>query len=195
MSDTKIDICARALVMIGDEPISSFADGTTGSRVAANLYESTVRQLLGSYRWRFASGEVQLSRLTDAPLGKWSAAYALPGDCLEVGTVRVQGTPIDFDRYGGNVLCDASAEDEVILEGTFRVDEADWPPYFLAYVQYHLASLFALSVAARTELADYLDRRAGRAAAMARHADSDGRTASAIDTGGIIRARSRGRTR
>lgn len=195
MADTKIDICARALVMIGDEPIASFADGTTGSKVAANLYESTVRQLLTGYRWRFAVGEVQLARLTDAPLGKWSAAYALPGDCLEIVTARVGGNPIDFDRFGGNLLCDASETDEVILEGVFRVDESEWPAYFVAVVEMQLASLFALSVAARTELADYLDRRAGRAAAMARNADAQARTAQQIDTGGIIRARSRGRTR
>ena len=29
MADTKVDICARALIMIGAQPISSFDDGST----------------------------------------------------------------------------------------------------------------------------------------------------------------------
>jgi hypothetical protein len=191
MADTAIDICARALVMIGDQPIASFADGTTGATVASNLYEAAVRQALGSYRWRFATGQVQLSRLSTAPDGKWSAAYPLPTDCLEVVTVTVNGYPIDFDRFGGNVLCDASSEDEVILEAVFRVDENQFPPYFTGYLEQVLASQFALAVAARTELSDYLDKRAMRFAMIARNIDAQGRTADRIDTTGIIAARRR----
>ena len=70
MATTKIDICARALVMIGVS-ITSFTDGTTESTVASNLYEDTIKNILSSYRWRFASKQAQLSRLTDAPDHKW----------------------------------------------------------------------------------------------------------------------------
>ena len=39
MATTKIDICARALVMIGAQPITSFTDGSTEALVANNVYE------------------------------------------------------------------------------------------------------------------------------------------------------------
>lgn len=191
MADTAIDICARALVLIGDQPISSFEDGTAGSIVAANLYPAIVKQLIGSYRWRFATGEVQLSRLVAAPAGEWSAAYALPGDCLEVITLRVNGRVVDFDRFGSNLLCNADANDTVILEGVFRVDESQFPAYFTAYLEQILASHFALAVAAKTELSDYLDKKAQRAGMNARNLDAQGRTADRIDTGGLIRGRRR----
>jgi hypothetical protein len=191
MADTAIDICARALVLIGDQPISSFEDGTTGSLVAANLYPAIVRQLLGTYRWRFATGQVQLGRLTDQPDGEWQAAYALPGDCLEVITLRVGGRVIDFDRFGANLLCNASEADTVILEGVFRVNEDQFPAYFTAYLEQVLASQFALAVAAKTDLSDYLDRKAQRTGMAARNLDAQARTADAIDTGGLIRARRR----
>ena len=50
MATTDIDICARALIMIGAEPITSFTDGTTESKVASNLYTDTIKNLISSYR-------------------------------------------------------------------------------------------------------------------------------------------------
>ena len=46
MATTKVDICARALVMIGASPISSFSDGSTEALVASNVYEDIVQSLL-----------------------------------------------------------------------------------------------------------------------------------------------------
>ena len=42
MATTKIDICARALIMIGAQPISSFSDGSTEALVASNIYDDVV---------------------------------------------------------------------------------------------------------------------------------------------------------
>ena len=42
-SDTAIDICNRGLIFIGAEPITSFDDGTTEARVAANVYEDVIQ--------------------------------------------------------------------------------------------------------------------------------------------------------
>ena len=67
MAITDIDICARALILIGASPITSFDDGTTEATVASNLYEDTVKDLLSRHRWRFSTGQVQMSRLTAVP--------------------------------------------------------------------------------------------------------------------------------
>ena len=40
-ADSSIDICSRALILIGAEPITSFTDGSTESLVASNLYETS----------------------------------------------------------------------------------------------------------------------------------------------------------
>lgn len=192
MTTTGISICAHGLVMIGAEPLTSFEDGTTESKVAANLYETTVRDLLSRYRWRFATAQAQLSRLVDVPLSGWDAAYQLPATCLQVITIRVNGLPVDFDRYEDNLFCNATEADTVILDGVFRVDEQFWPPYFVMLAELTMASHFALSIAAKAELSDYLDKKALRQAAIARNLDSQGRTTPAIDAGSIIRARIRG---
>lgn len=189
MSTTSIDICSRALVMIGANPITSFEEGTTESRVAVTLYETTARDQLSRYRWRFAVGQVQLSRLTETPLAKWDAAYQLPATCLQPTTLLVADQPLDFDRYEDMLFCNASDSEPVYLDGIYRVDEQFWPPYFIALMELAMASHFALAIAAKPELADYLDKRALRHAAIARNADAQARTTPKINMGGILRFR------
>ena len=181
MAVTDIDICSRALVLIGATPITSFADGTTESTVASNLYEDTVRDLLSRHRWRFSSGQAQLSRRTDAPDAKWDAAYQLPSDMLLLHDVTVNDRSIDYDRYQNLVYCDADEADVVFADYTFRADEDLWPPYFVTCVELTLASLFAYSVANQIQTADYMEKKALRQMAMARSIDSQSQTTRKLD--------------
>ena len=72
---TSIDLASNALLLIGEETISSFTDDSTAALVAANLYELTFESLLTLHPWRFASTQVTLSRLTATPVSEWSYAY------------------------------------------------------------------------------------------------------------------------
>lgn len=193
MAFTDIDICSRALVMIGAEPITSFTENTDEARACSNLYEQTVQSLLTSHPWRFCMGQEQVSRLSATPPDddKWSAAYQLPSTCLHIRTVRVSGIPIPFDRYEDNIYCDAVAADEVYLDGHFRVDESFFPPYFTELLTLHIASLLAESIAAKTDLSNTLLDRSRFQRVVARNLDSQGRTASRIDTSRFTRVRFR----
>lgn len=193
MTITKFDLCSQALVMIGAQPIASFDDGSTEALVAQTLYESTVADELSRYRWRFATTQEQISRLTDAPLTGWTAAYQLPPLCLAVETVRVNGMPIDFDRFGPYIYCNAAEQDEVFLEGVFRVDEPYWPPYFQTLVTLALAAHFAMSLAGKEGMSDLIDKRAMRQAMIARNADAQARTTPKIDSRGLVRRHQGGR--
>ena len=64
MATTNIDICARALIMIGASPISSFSDDSTEGLVTNNIYEEIVEATLTRHKWRFATGQKQLSLLS-----------------------------------------------------------------------------------------------------------------------------------
>ena len=61
MATTIVDICARALIMVGASPISSFSDGSTEALVASNIYEDIVEASLCRSRWRFATTQKQIS--------------------------------------------------------------------------------------------------------------------------------------
>ncbi len=176
MATTDIDICARALILIGASPITSFDDGTTEATVAANLYEDKVRDCLSRHRWRFSSGQVQLSRLTATPDARWDAAYQLPSDLLLLHNVTVTDDSIAYDRYQDMVYCNATVEDVVYADYSFRATEDLWPPYFVTAVQYQLASIFAYSVAAQEALSDLFEKRALRQMTIGRTLDSQSQT-------------------
>lgn len=176
MAITSIDICARALVLIGAAPLTSFSDGSTEATVASSLYEDTVRDMLSRHRWRFASGQAQLSRLTAVPDARWDAAYQLPANLLILHAVTVTDSVIAYDRYQDLVYCNAGPDDTVIADYSFRADEYLWPPTFITAVEYQLASIFAYSVAAQEQLSDLMEKRAIRYTAIARSIDSQSQT-------------------
>lgn len=191
MAYTDIDICSGALIMIGAEPITSLTEDTTEGKVCANLYRRTMEDLLTSHRWRFAVGQVAMSRLEDEPDGKWDAAYQLPDDCLTPITVMIGGTVIAFDRFEDNIYCNASTSDTVVLQGIFWVDEQFWPPYFIRLAEFKLASLIAEALGSKTELANLFEDRAEKQFARGKNIDSQGRTAVRFDTSRIVRRRFR----
>lgn len=176
MALTSIDVCARALILIGASPITSFDDGTTEAIVADNLYQDTVRDLLSRHRWRFASSQIQMSRLVDVPEHKWDAAYQIPSECILVHGVYINGSPIEFDRYQDMIYCNAAETDEVFIDYMFQADESLWPPYFVMTVILQMASVFAYSVAQQEALADLFEKRALRQFTVARNLDSQSQT-------------------
>ena len=189
MAITSIDICARALVLIGASPITSFDDGTTEAIVADNLYEDTVRDLLSRYRWRFASSQIQMNRLVDVPEHRWDAAYQVPAECILVHGVYIGGTPIEFDRYQDMIYCNAVDTDEVFIDYMFRADEALWPPFFVMTVILQMASVFAYSVAQQEGLADLFEKRALRQFTIARNLDSQSQTNRRLPTSRFLDVR------
>ena len=188
-STTNIDICARALVMIGASPISSFDDGTTEATVASNTYEDTVRADLSMMRWRFASGQSQLSRLTDTPAGRFDAAYQLPSDLLSLHTVTINDNILSYDRYEDMVYCNAASGDVLIADYTYRADESSWPPYLILLAQYHMAATFAASVARSGDMQNLFLQQYVSQMRLAKNLDSQEQTARKIPTNRFARFR------
>ena len=60
-ANSPIDICARALILIGADPITSFDEDTTEALVASNMYEDVARASLVNSRWRFATNQAVLN--------------------------------------------------------------------------------------------------------------------------------------
>ena len=112
---SKIDICNQGLVLIGANTIASFTDNTVESKVANQLYETTLRSLLTKARWRFATKQAQLTKLATDPLDKWDSAYQIPNDAILIHTVTVSDNVIVFDRYNEELFTNTSSSDVVVL--------------------------------------------------------------------------------
>ena len=176
MADSKFDICNKAMVLVGANTISSFTQNTTESKVASQLYEATLENLITRCRWRFASKQSQLSKNTTNPDARYESSYALPNDALVIHTVTVSDDVIKYDRYGQNLFTDTTSSDIVIADYTFQPSESDFPPYFKQTLVFELASLFAGAIARNDQLSELYHKRAIAQLAIAKGLDAQAQT-------------------
>lgn len=183
---TRYDICSRALVRIGARPIASFDDDTDEARVAGREYEPLVETEL-SKRWRFATTQADLNRLSEAPLERWQHFWQLPGDLIVLNGIRAAGAQIPFDRYADRVACDAS--DDVVADYVFRVSEDRWPPLFREALTIRLEAIFWRGLKRASADAADADARADRKFAEARNSDAQQQTPRQVHASRLVSVR------
>jgi len=185
-ANSAIDIASRALVLIGAEPITSFDSSSTEALVATNMYEDTVRAMLSTARWRFATEQAVLNQLSDVPTGRFDIAHQLPSNLLVLHGVTVNDNLIEFTVYGDKVFSDATSSDSLVADFTFRADEVDFPSYFSLALQYSLASIFATSIARDDRLMQLMETKANQLMAKARNIDAQQQTTRKLVTSRFI---------
>lgn len=159
MSLNDVALCSRALMRIGCAPIASFADGTAESEIAGALYGPARDAMLSAYGWSFASGQVALTRLSEAPAADYLYAYALPNDFLRALSAGTGGRGRGLDyRIARNVL-HTDAED-VLLTYIYLPDESEFPPFFAAALIARLTAEFCIPLTESTSRAEALYRLA-----------------------------------
>ena len=184
-----LDICSRALILIGANPITSFQDATTEANVAVNVYEDVARAALVNSRFRFATNQEKLPLLSSVPTGRFDVAHQLPTDLLMLHAVTVNDNPIEYSVYGDKVFSDSATTDELIADYTFRANEKTWPSYFTLAVEYSLAIIFATSIARDSSLATLMQTQAERMMAKARNLDSQQQTTRKLTSSRFITSR------
>jgi len=70
------------MLLLGGSPISSFTEESAESEIAANLFENSYKSILTQHRWRFASKQATLARLTEKPSNLFEYQFQLPTDLL-----------------------------------------------------------------------------------------------------------------
>jgi len=185
-AQSAVDVCSRALILVGAEPITSFDDGNNEALIASNMYEDVARASLLNTRWRFSTDQAVLNRLSDAPTGRFDAAYQLPSGWLMTHVVTVNDTPIEYQTYGDKLFCDESATSELVLDFTYRANEQGWPSYFTIAVEYELASVFAVSLARDQSLAQLMSQQAATSMMRARNLDAQQQTTRKLSTSRFI---------
>ena len=185
-ANSAIDIASRALVLIGAEPITSFDSSSTEALVATNMYEDTVRAMLSTARWRFATDQAVLVELSDTPTGRFDIAHQLPSNLLVLHGITVNDNLIEFTVYGDKVFSDTTSSDTLVADFTFRADEVDFPSYFSLALQYSLASIFATSIARDDRLMQLMETKANLLMAKARNIDAQQQTTRKLVTSRFI---------
>ena len=188
---TDIEVAQKAMVLIGLEPLTSFTDSTDEALVANTIYEDVVEDCLAQHNWNFATGQKLMSRLTDVPVDRFEAAYALPTNpaVIQVLTVTIDDTPQTYDIYERNVYINASENDTVVLNYVFRVETQYWPPAFTMWVIFRLASILALSVTRKGDVASSYTQLAENQFRKAKARDSQQVTTQGLRLSRFHRAR------
>tara|TARA_R110002072_G_scaffold240894_1_gene399380 strand:+ start:24 stop:650 length:627 start_codon:yes stop_codon:yes gene_type:complete len=152
---TDIEVAQRAMVLVGMEPLSSFTESTDEALVMNTTYEDLVEDCLAQNNWNFATGQIVLSRLADTPVDRWDSAYAMPTEpaVIQVQTVTVGKVVQTYDIYEKYIYINAQANEEVVLNYIYRVDTQYWTPAFTLWVIYRLASILALAVTRKADVA------------------------------------------
>jgi len=173
---TDIDMASNALLLIGDEPISSFTDPGAGATVAAAIYPETYKQVLSEHPWSFALKEQALSQLSQTPDDRtnYKYAYQMPTDLIRLWAIFEQSNYVII----GDLLY--SNSNSLMARYVYKVAETALPPHFVIAMQYKLASDFANSVTESTSKAEYYEAKYRTAVAQARSIDSQGRPQESI---------------
>tara|TARA_Y100000401_G_scaffold109275_1_gene105350 strand:- start:318 stop:902 length:585 start_codon:yes stop_codon:yes gene_type:complete len=181
-ANSAVDISARALTLIGANPISSFSETSTEAQIANNMYEDVAQASLCQTRWRFATNQAVLNQLSNVPTGRFDVAHQLPTDTLMVHAITVSDNLIQYSIYGDKVFSNSSTSDQLVADFTFRAQETEWPSYFTLAVEYQLAAIFATSIARDDGLANAMEQKAERLMAKARTLDSQQQTTRKLVT-------------
>ncbi|CAM3461134.1 hypothetical protein [Thalassospira profundimaris] len=193
MALSDVALCARALVMIGAAPISSFEEDVAEAEIARMLYASVRDGMLAGYPWRFAGRGCWLSRLADGDgAGAGSAKedsnlFALPRDFIRLLSLENEGGKIArFELRDQAVLV---ASDSAHLSYVARLPEGSFPAWFDMALMARLAAEFCLPLTESSTRAEYLFKRAEDQLREARLADAQQSTPHAIDDFSLISAR------
>tara|TARA_B100000575_G_C23045960_1_gene602068 strand:- start:16 stop:645 length:630 start_codon:yes stop_codon:yes gene_type:complete len=190
-ASTDIEVAQRAMVLVGMNPLSTFTEATDEALVMNTTYEDIVQDCLAQHNWNFATGQKQLPRLSDVPLDRWSAAYALPTEpaVVQVQTVTVDSVVQQYDIYEKYLYINADINDDVILSYIFRPATSQWPPAFTLWVVYRLAGILALSVIRKGDIANSYATLAENQFRRAKSRDSQQTSTQSINLSRFTRVR------
>ena len=133
---TKIALISKALILCGEQPLSSLSDNRYGATVGSSLFEQIYEAELQSNRWRFACTKRALSQLTDVPLNEWRYAYQLPTDMLlPIGVYP----KVPYEIYADHLYADAAS---IEFDFMYKPDITKVPAYFALLMTYALAKDF-----------------------------------------------------
>ena len=171
MALTAIELCNRALITLGAQPMSGFEDATVEAEVARHLYPSLRDALLSSHPWRFATMQASLPRLPQAPAADYSFAFQLPPDFLRALSAGVpeRGRGLNYRISGRRIEAD---NDALTLTYVARPEESGFPPFFDLALIARLAAEFCLPLTESTTRAQLLHQLA----------DTEFRRAKTIDS-------------
>jgi len=163
---SSIKMASNALVLLGDDSLSSFDDATAGATIANQLYETSYLSILSNFRWRFATKTINLSQLVNKQESRYTYAFQLPSDLLYL--IKVDNSS-QYEIFGTELHSDHR---EITIDYIYRVSEANLPAYFVKMFEFYLAMQFSIPLTGSIEKSNFYRIAYEAEAKRARFSDS-----------------------
>ena len=166
---SKVDICNRALLLLGQDAIMSINDNSPRARVCFQEFDAALEATLRSYPWPFAVKRAQLARLQLVPKFGYSYYYELPSDNLRIVELSTNSSNGVYDsgfdsssgyQYkkpyqieDGMIATDA---DSVNIRYVYRIPPENLDAQTTEVVSLKLATLLAITLIENQELKQLL---------------------------------------
>ncbi len=110
MAGSDVEICNRALDLLGAPTITALDDNNVSARLCLRNYGPARDAVLRLYPWNEAMARAALAADTTAPAWGFTLAYTLPTDCLRLVTIEEElRSPGAWRVEGAKVLTDVTA--------------------------------------------------------------------------------------
>lgn len=169
MATSEVQICSNALLLLGDDPISSFSEDSDRALLASNLWDNARQAVLRSHPWNCAKEMVALASESTTPAFDWAYQFLLPGDCLRVLSVGEDGYPDDYIIKGRRIL--AAVDPLYLTYITDNEDVASWDSLLVEAMQRYMAFAMAYPITKSTSLRDSMYSEFSKLISQARNVD------------------------
>lgn len=183
-TQSQIAILSKALILIGEKPLTSLSDPRYGATVGANLFEMYHEEEIQSNPWRFVTKKAALSRLVDEPVNQFKYVFQLPTDCLIPSHVWPKA---QYEIFGTHIYTDQPAID---LDYRFKPNVSAWPAYFALLMTYKLAKDMVSPITeGSTAKVEIMERKYNVQRGRALYADAQGRPATPVQDNPFVDVR------
>jgi hypothetical protein len=185
MSLSSTEICAKALVLLGQRPISDIDDTSNPNAVkCAAAYPSERDALLREYDWSFARKRESLEQITTPDFG-YAYAFQLPADCCAVRMVN--GDLYDYEVEGDTILTDYETCELVYT--AYITETGKFDSLFVECLAYRIARALAYSILGKIDAARVMDQMYQAMKPVARRVDASQSKPDQSDSDSWVSAR------
>lgn len=188
---SNVEIANIALLILGDETITSLADNSARARLANGLLSSVRRQVLRANFWNCAISRAALAQDSATPVHGWDYQYTLPPDCLRVISINedesLADAGDDFKVEGRKLLTNETTVNLRYVKDISNPEEYD--PLLYKSIACRLAADMAYAITGSASKAEQAEGLYLRVIEEARSADGQEGTPERVDDTSLIDVR------
>lgn len=149
---TKLQICQRALIEIGDAPITSLTQGTPAANACNDYFEIIAREVIREGSWTSTLKRVALVDSGVTPVFEYGEEYNLPSDFIKLIKVN-EDYPEQVDhKIEGTKLVTNETSIDILYVADISSSPEDFDQNLETAVVYKLAGFLAFYLTANRAL-------------------------------------------